>query len=79
MSNEIQILEVVNGDAHHPIVFSCKLDNGCSLNDAIEMFFKENGIEDQLTDDVKTELQHALRDSDVYWHDELYCFQMITI
>ena len=79
MSNEIQILEVVNCDAHHPIVFSCKLDDDWSLSDAIEMFFKENGIEDQLTDEVKTEMQYALCDGDVYWHNELYCFQIVII
>lgn len=72
---KVQILVVVDGDAHEPIDYSNKID----VDLATEVRAACNALaikhDDNLIEDIAAELDHGRS----YWHNESYCFDIITV
>lgn len=73
-----KILEVINPEAHFPIVFSFPLTNGATIEDGIRMFETEV-YSGKLDSEIFNDILDALKHEDVYWLHELYCFTFAYI
>lgn len=72
---KVQILVVVNGDAHEPIGYSNKIDVSleaeiCAACNALCI-----PCNAKLIEDIESELEHGR----TYWYNENYGFDIITV
>ena len=72
------MLEVINPEAHFPVVFSFPITSNDTLEDGVNDFLKEVYKQDL---DLETidDISHALKNEDVYWLDETYCFTIVPV
>lgn len=76
MKLNFNVLEVINPEAHFPVVFSYPIANGKTIEDGVDEFFKEIY---QAPAKERNDIVHALNHNDVWWIDETYCFTLVPI
>lgn len=75
MNKSIKVLVVIEGDNSEPIVYNNKVD--VSPETEIRAACNKLAIvyDDNLIEDIASELDHGRS----YWHNESYCFDIITV